>query len=170
MNNKSSLSVFVNENNALLRKCIFHFRGLSQQLQIDLVSKLTNYSESTKWIWIWILFEREKNTLKVNWALHNWQIAERLGGKVSWLAHLDRWGAKHRSSDFFSSSKGWDELKANRFYKTQSQFRHIMSDQHGSYETDRISPNLLFKGNMCLRKNQKPNNDVKLRREGLQGC
>ena len=83
-------------------------------------------------------FWARKNTLKVNWALHNWQIAERLGGKVSWLAHLDRWGAKHRSSDFFSSSKGWDELKVNRFYKTQSQFRHIMSDQHGSYETARI--------------------------------
>ena len=50
MNNKSSLSVFVSENNAPLRKYVFDFRGLSQQLQIDLVSKLTNYSEFASWI------------------------------------------------------------------------------------------------------------------------
>ena len=38
--------------NIPLKNYVFHFRALSQQLQIDLVSKLTNYSESAKWILI----------------------------------------------------------------------------------------------------------------------
>ena len=44
-----------------------------------------------------------------------------------------------------------------------------MSHQPGSMKLPEFlhKPNLLFEGNICLRKNQKPNNDVNLQRDGL---